>query len=549
MLKQNIVVEIEKAIKKSWKFPALSNYGGQTLTFSEVAEKIAWLHYIFRKHKIKPGDKIALLDKNSVNWAITYLATITYGAVIVPILPDFQPAEIQHIVNHSDSVCLFVSDSIFEKIDESQMPALQTIFSLKNFHILHSGNKAIDDIIESSYQNLIEDSDSAVTPENFSLKPIDNNQPAAIVYTSGTTGFSKGVVLSHNCLTANVCFAQEELKINAGDTIVSFLPLAHAFGCSFEFLYPFIMGCHITFLRRIPSPKIIVKAFQDIRPTLILSVPLIIEKIYKKHLKPFLNRKTTRLILSVPGINKLIYSKINRKLSDIFGNNFKMIVIGGAALDREVADFLKTINFRYTVGYGLTECGPLVSYAPWDDTRLFSVGRVMSFLKVKIDSDDPQKDVGEILVRGENVMDGYYKDEENTRAAFDEQGWLHTGDLGLLDEDGFIYIKGRSKHMILNASGQNIYPEEIEAKLNNMPFVEESLVIEKNGKLIGKVYPDYDAVDAKGLNEQDLRKKMEDIRKQLNKQLPAYSKLSRIDIFPEEFEKTPTKKIKRRLYQ
>lgn len=549
MLKENIVTEIEKSIRQNWESPALSDYDGITLTYSQIAHEILRLHYLFRHTGIKEGDKIALIGKNSINWAVTYLAAVTCGAVIVPILPDFQPNEIHHIVNHSDSVMLFISGYMYEKIDEQQMPALRLIFALDDFSILTCRDKSLPEIVNRSRSAYLEDFGGALSPENFSFKPAGNEQTAAIVYTSGTTGFSKGVMLSHNCLAANIKFAQRALDLKPEDDIVSFLPMAHAFGCSFEFLYPLTLGCHITFLGKIPSPKVVVKAFREIRPTLILSVPLVIEKIYKKHLKPFLNQKKIRMLLKIPGISRLIYSKINRKLSDIFGGNFRVIVIGGAALDREIAEFLKKINFRYTVGYGLTECGPLVSYSPWDVTRLYSVGRVMDMLEIKIDSENSGKTVGEILVRGENVMSGYYKDPENTAEAIDEQGWFHTGDLGLIDDEGFIYIKGRSKNMILNSSGQNIYPEEIESQLNNMPFVEESLIIEKNEKLYALVYPDYDAVDSKGLSEHDLEIKMEEIRNQLNKQLPGYCKISKIDIFPEEFAKTPTRKIKRRLYQ
>jgi len=549
MLKESLVNEIEESIKRNWQLPALSDYKGKTLSYGEIASKIKWLHYIFSKNKIRQGDKIALLGKNSEGWATTYLATVTYGAVIVPILPDFHPDEIHHIINHSDSVLLFISDAMYEQIDTSRLTGIQSVFSMDDFSLLYTRHESMSGLVEKSCSDYLNEYDTDLSPETFCLQPIENDQLAAIVYTSGTTGFSKGVMLSHNCLTANIIFAQNALNLNPGDTIVSFLPLAHAFGCSFEFLYPLSRGCHITFLGKIPSPKVIVNAFQEIRPKLILSVPLVIEKIYKKHLRPFLNQKKIRVLLKIPGISNLIYSKINQKLSEIFGNNFETIVIGGAALDRELAEFLSKIHFRYTVGYGLSECGPLVSYSAWNIVRRFSVGRVMDTLEIKIDSENPRKIVGEILVRGENIMDGYYKDPDNTAEAIDQEGWFHTGDLGQIDEKGFIFIKGRSKHMILNSSGQNIYPEEIESKLNNMPFVEESLVIEKNGKLTGLIYPDYEAVNSKGLSENELQLKLEEIRNQLNKQLPVYSKISRIELFTEEFEKTPTKKIKRRLYQ
>jgi long-chain acyl-CoA synthetase len=378
---------------------------------------------------------------------------------------------------------------------------------------------------------------------------VSNAALAAIVYTSGTTGFSKGVMLPHNSLIANVKFAREHLPLGSGDPMVSFMPLAHSYGCAFEFLYPFAVGCHITFLGRIPSPKVIIQAFQAVHPRLVLSVPLILEKIYRKQLKPVVDKPTMKLLLKVPLIDGAIAAKICRKLSDVFGGVFEEIVIGGAALNPDVEAFLKRIKFPITVGYGMTECGPLISYTGWKTHRPQSVGTPVDTLEVKIDSEDPKNVVGEICVRGENVMYGYYKNDEATNQAIDQDGWLHTGDLGVVDEDGFIYIKGRSKDMILGPSGQNIYPDEIEAKLNNMPYVQESLVLDKDNKLYALVYPDLELVDAQKLTEADVKTKMEENRRTLNQTLPAYSVITRIDLYPEEFAKTPTKKIKRYLYR
>ncbi|MCK4278843.1 MAG: AMP-binding protein, partial [Desulfurellaceae bacterium] len=381
-----------------------------------------------------------------------------------------------------------------------------------------------------------------------SFNEIRNDELAAIFYTSGTTGFSKGVMLLHNSLMANVLYAQNHKIMKKGNNILSFLPLAHTYGCAFEFLFPFTVGCHITFLSKVPSPKIILEAFQEIHPQLVISVPLIIEKIYKKQIKSFLNKKTIKWLSKFSLSEKIINQKICKKLMEIFGGNFYEVIIGGAALNQEVELFLKQIKFPFSVGYGMTECGPLISYASHEELKLFSVGQVVDTLEIRIDSDDPRNIVGEILVRGENVMYGYYKNKEATENTIDKEGWLHTGDLGLIDEGGFIYIKGRCKNMVLGPSGQNIYPEEIEAKLNNLPFVQESLVIEKNGKLLALVYPDLELVDNKGIGEQELKLKMEKNRKILNQELPSYISISKIELYPEEFEKTPTQKIKRFLY-
>ena len=546
MLKENLVKEIEQSIIRNWSSPAFSDYGKPPLTYADAASRILWFHQMFEDCRIKPGDKIALIGKNSANWATTYLAVISYGAVIVPILPDFHPEEIAHIVRHSESVFVFAADGIFNTLDAALMPDVQALFSLENFTPLFQRNDKLHEALEKATSSRLE---SGPAPSGFSLKRIENQQMSSIVYTSGTTGFSKGVMLSHNSLMANVRFARTYMPLKQGDRIVSFLPLAHAFGCAFDFLFPCIVGCHITFLKKIPSPSVVLKAFQEIQPRLVMTVPLVVEKIYKNHVKDKLNNAKVRFLLKLPLINRLILKKFNDRLSQVFGNNFYEVVIGGAALEEEVDRFLKKIGFRYTIGYGLTECGPLVSYAPNSGHRVGAVGRLVDTLELKIDSHDPALEPGEILVRGENVMDGYYKNREATAEAIDAQGWLHTGDLGLLDADGFIHIKGRSKNMILGPSGQNIYPEEIESRLNGMDYVEESLVIESGDKLVALVRPDYERFRTHGVDESKLLEIMEKNRKELNSKLPAYSGISRIQIHPEEFEKTPTKKIKRRLYR
>lgn len=548
MIQERYIEMLETAIIKSWHLPALTNYGGETYSYAQLAHKIIWLHYIFKQSGLKKGDKIALVGKNSINWAITYLATISYGAVIVPILPDFKPDDIHHIVNHSDSVMLFAAQAVFDGVDANKIPNLDAIFLLDDFSLLHKKKHNIPHVIAKADQDYLEKFHHQLTYDKFKLPDIQNDELAAIVYTSGTTGFSKGVMLAHNSISANIRYAHRHMPLKSGDKIVSFMPLAHSYGCAFEFLFPLSLGCHITFLTKIPSPKVIIKAFQEIKPQLVLSVPLIIEKIYKKQIQPTISKGMIKYLVKCPGIATVIYNKIKRKLVDAFGGQFFEIVIGGAALNPEVELFLKKINFPFTNGYGMTECGPLISYDGWRTTKAFSVGKIVDTLQIRINSADPQRIVGEILVRGENVMSGYYKNDEATKTTITEDGWLHTGDLGLLDNDGYIYIKGRCKNMILDASGQNIYPEEIEAILNNLPLVNESVVLKKNNKLIALIYPDYELVDAAQMNEAKLMELMEENRKVLNSKLPQYSTISKIEIYPEEFEKTPTKKIKRFLY-
>lgn len=549
MMQQKLTDFILKAIRNNWNITALADYKGKQFTYGDVAGYMVHLHTRFEAYGIKEGDKIALLGKNSANWGISYLAIITYGATVVPILPDFKPNDVHHIVNHSESRLLIAAEHLFDSLDPDRMGKLLGALSLTDFSVLHDGVDGGLSKMAEKVENLYQKKYAhGVHSDSLLLPSISNEKLAVISYTSGTTGFTKGVMLPHNSLAANIVYANENMPLSPGDAIVSFLPLAHAYGCAFEFLWPFTLGCHITFLTKTPSPQIILQAFGAIKPRLVLSVPLIIEKIYKKQIMPAIERPHMKALLKTPILKQFIQKKIRQKLVDVFGGNFHEVVIGGAPLNKEVEVFLKKIGFPYSIGYGMTECGPLISYANWDKTRLGSAGKIVDTLEVKIDSPDPEKIAGEILVRGENVMTGYYKNEQATADALDKDGWLHTGDLGLLDKDDFIYIKGRSKSMILGPSGQNIYPEEIEAMLNNKPFIQEALVVEKKQRLEALVYPDYETIDKLGVKESDLHESLKKYKEELNENLPSYMNIAEIKIVPEEFEKTPKKSIKRFLY-
>ncbi len=537
----NFVEMVGDSIRENWELDALSNYKGETLTFKETGEEILKFHQLFRKLGVEKGEKIAVIGKNNINWAVTYLATTSYGAVIVPLLQDFHSNDIIHIIQHSDASMLFVSDSIYEKLDQESLKHLKAIYSLDDLRALYTNN--CEECIFSDIKL-----ENEVTPENFKLPEIAEDTLAGILYTSGTSGFSKGVMLPHKSLAVNVEFGVKYIQLEPGMRIVSFLPLAHAYGCAFEFLATFVMGCNINFLGKVPSPKIILQAFAQIKPHLIFAVPLIIEKIYKKKIKPAISKPLPRVMLHIPMLKQIVYRKINKQVSDAFGGNFREIIIGGAAFNTEVERFFRKAGFRFTVGYGMTEFGPLISYVPWNETRLYSCGKPIPYLEVRIDSPNPRKTAGEILVRGANMMNGYYKNEEATESTIDREGWLHTGDLGVVDKDGYIYIKGRSKNMILGASGQNIYPEEIEARLNNMPYVQESIVVEQQGKLHALIVPDQEMIEVENVSHEKLEEEMENNQKHLNHQLPAYMSISKVTLFDKEFEKTPKKSIKRYLY-
>jgi len=547
MVEYNFVKDlIERSIKDHWDLNALSDYKGGTYTYGDVAKKIFYLHRLFQDYGINKGDKIALVGRNNSNWGIIYLATITYGAVIVPILPDFSASETHNILNHSDSQILFVGDMMWGKMNEAEIPNVKVIISIANFDPLVIKNKEAHKKFEESLGE-IETLAQQLTPDKIQYTEVSNAELGVLSYTSGTTGFSKGVMLTMNSLAANIDYGRKNIGLVAGDSIVSFLPLAHAFGCAFEFLLPFTVGCHVTFLTKIPSPNIILEAFGKIKPRLVLTVPLIIEKIFKKQLKPKLSKPLMRILLNIPLVNLILYRTINKKLSEVFGGNFLEIVIGGAPLNPDIERFFKKIRFRYAVGYGMTECGPLISYAGWQVNRMSSCGKTINYLELKIDSKDP-KEEGEILVRGENVMVGYYKNPEDTSRTLID-GWLHTGDVGIIDPKGFLFIKGRSKSMILGPSGQNIYPEEIEARLNNLPIVQESVVVEQKGRLVGLIFPDFELIERQGMKVEELEPVLETYRSEVNMNLPQYSQISKLIVHAQEFEKTPKQSIKRFKYQ
>jgi long-chain acyl-CoA synthetase len=547
MIKERLIRYIEQSIKFNWEIEALSNYREPGYSYKEIAEKILKIHIYFKDSGIKEGDKIAMIGRNSANWCVAYLATVTYGAVIVPILPDFKPEDLMNIINHSDSKLLYVDDKIWESLDFGKLNKIISVVSLDNFSLTTSR----DGTMQKSYTDLDRkflEKYPSVRPEHISFSEITNDNLAVISYTSGTTGFSKGVMLTHNSLAANVRFAQNNMPLKPGDPVVSFLPLAHTYGCAFEFLFPFTYGCHITILTKTPSPQIVLQAFGEIKPRLILSVPLVIEKIYKKQILPLINKPAMKALLSIPVINRILFAKIREKLTNSFGGRFMEIVIGGAAFNADTEKFFRKIGFKFTVGYGMTECGPLISYASWNTTMLGGSGRAVDTLEVKIDSSDPEKEVGEIILRGENVMDGYYKNEEATKAVIDRDGWLHTGDLGIIDKEGNIYIKGRSKSMILGPSGKNIYPEEIESFYNNKKFVTEAVVISEDNKLIVLIFPDYEQIKNENLTDEQVMAVLEVTRKEVNEKLPDYMAVSKFRIHSEEFVKTPKRSIKRYLY-
>ena len=551
MIKENFIKIYEESFKENWALPALTDYGkSKTFTFGDVATEIARIHLLFYECQVRRGDKIALIGKDSSRWCIAYMATITYGAIVVPILQDFNPNDVHHIINHSESVFLFVSDRIWDSLEEDKIEEVRGVFSLSDYRCLHQRDgENIQKLMKSLDEKMTEKYPDGFTQEDIKYAELDNDKVVEINYTSGTTGFSKGVMLTGNNLAGNVTYARTLDLLFRGERELCFLPLAHAYSCAFNLLVPMAFGVHVYLLGKVPSPKILLKAFEEVKPNLILMVPLILEKIYKKMILPQLNKRTLKLALNIPLLDSRIYAQIRKHLVDALGGRFREVIVGGAAMNQEVTDFLYKIKFPFTIGYGMTECGPLISYDHNNEYVPGSCGQILKgIMKVRIDSEDPYNKVGEIQVSGENVMKGYYKNDEATQNVFTEDGWLRTGDLGTIDHDNRIFIRGRSKTMILGASGQNIYPEEIESKLNNLPFVMESLVVEKNGKLIGMVYPDYDTVDSTGISHTDLPVIMEQNRIELNKLLAPYETISEIQLYPTEFEKTPKKSIKRYLY-
>ena len=551
MIEENFIKIYEKSFRENWDLPALTDYNTrETFTYGEVAEQIARLHLLFKYCQIRRGDKIALVGRNTPRWCIAFMAAISYGAIIVPILQDFNANDVQHIVNHSDSVLLFAGDLIWENLEVDKLSQLRATISLVDYTCLDQRDGEcitqclgdMDKLFKKAYPN-------GFTRGDIRFAELANDKVILINYTSGTTGFSKGVMLTGNSLGGNVCFGISSKLHFSGSKCLSFLPLAHAYGCAFDLLVPLAVGTHITLLGKIPSPKILLKALEEVKPNLIICVPLILEKIYRKQILPMLNKRPLKWALNVPLLDSRIYGQVRKKLVDAFGGRFEQVIVGGAPLNAEVEAFLHRIKFPFTVGYGMTECGPLISYTHHSEFIPRSSGRILErYMQVKIDSSDPELIPGEICVRGENVMAGYYKNREATEKVIDKDGWLHTGDMGTVNNDDTIFIKGRYKTMILGANGQNIYPEEIESKLNNMPFIMESLVIEKDGRLVALVYPDYEAVDDYGIANEDLPVVMEEIRKNLNKEVAPYEQIAKIHLYPTEFEKTPKRSIKRHLY-
>ena len=549
-MEQSFIAFLEDSIQKNWDLDALTDYKGATLQYKDVARKIEKLHIIFELSGIKKGDKIAVCGRNSSHWGVTFLATITYGAVIVPILHEFKADNIHNIVNHSEAKLLFVGDQAWENLNEDAMPLLEGIASLTDFTALVSRNEKLTYAFEHRNAIYGQRYPKNFRPEHICYRKDRPEELAIINYTSGTTGYSKGVMLPYRSIWSNVAYCFEMLPVKAGDHIVSMLPMGHVFGMVYDFLYGFSAGAHIYFLTRMPSPKIIAQSFAEIKPRVISCVPLIVEKIIKKDILPRVDSKIGKLLLKVPIVNDKIKSLARQAAMEIFGGNFDEIIIGGAPFNAEVEAFLKKIGFPYTIAYGMTECGPILSYAGWETFKKGSCGRAAPRMQLKIDSPDPAHIVGEILAKGDNLMIGYYKNEAATHAAFTPDGWLRTGDLGLIDEEGNLFIKGRSKNMILGPSGQNIYPEEIEDHLNNLPYVCESIVVEKEGKLTALIYPDFEAINADNKNSDEaIAAIMEENRKQINETLPAYSQIAKVTIYNEEFEKTPKKSIKRFLYQ
>ena len=547
---ENLIKIYERSFRENWALEAVTDYGTtNTLTYAQLAENVAKRHLLFEQAGLKQGDKVAVMGKNNANWVTTFLATMTYGAVIVPILQDFKANDAIHIVNHSESKLLFITDLIWENIDAEQVPELKAVLSLNTMNML------VNRMEQTVDRAIIEELFAKKYPNGYSKEDVQyaergNEELASINYTSGTTGFSKGVMTPANALAGNILFGLTTKLVFQGCRHVAFLPLAHAYGCAFDFLACLAAGGHTYLIGRTPSAKILLKAFSEVKPTVILSVPLILEKIYKKMIQPQISKTPVSWVLKVPLLDQVVLGKIREKLMEAFGGEFSQIIIGGAPLNAEVEAFLRRIKFPITIGYGMTETAPLISFTPWTEFRSQSCGQVLKgYMEARIANPDANG-VGEIQVRGEHVMYGYYKNEQATADSFTEDGWLRTGDLGMIDEDGFIYIKGRCKTMLLGPSGQNIYPEEIEAKINNMPYVLESLVLQKEDtRLVALVCPDFEAVDADKLTQEQLEAVMEENRKLVNAELAAYEQINMVKLYTHEFEKTPKKSIKRFLYE
>lgn len=540
----------EASFKKNWDRPAVSNYQGATLPYRDVARRMAKLQIMFEHCGLEKGDKVAICAKNQVNWAVSFLATLTYGAVPVPLLHEFKPGNIHHLVNHSESKVLFVDDVVWEGLSESEMPDVQAIIQINNFKLLYAASDRITEAREHLNELFGRKYPMNFTPECLDYYEDKADELAVISYTSGTSGFSKGVMVPYRSIASNLSFAAGVMStMDNTAEIVSMLPSAHMYGLLFELLYELTVGAHVHFLSRVPSPKIILKAFAEVKPYLVVAVPLVIEKIYKSRLKPVLDKAGIKMMMRLPGLDQIVLKRINDELTNAFGSKFYEVIIGGAAFNKEVEAFMKRLNFPYTVGYGMTECGPIITYDDWKTVKLYSSGKAAPNMEVRIDSPDPQNIAGEVLVKGANVFLGYYKNEKATAEVLTEDGWFHTGDMGVIDSDGYLFLRGRSKCMILGPSGQNIYPEEVETVLNNADYVVDSLVIEDNGGLTALIYPDFQAAEKDGMNKAGLEKFFEEHLSAINSELPNYARLKKIEIMPEDFERTPKKSIKRYLYQ
>ena len=548
-IQDSFIQLVEESIRANWDRDALTDYKGATLQYKDVARKIEKMHILFEHAGIKKGDKIALCGRNSANWTATFLGVVTYGAVAVPILHEFKADNVHHIVNHSEARMLFVGDQVWEMFNEAAMPNLEGIIELKNFDLVVSRSEKLTYAREHLNEEFGKKYPCRFRAEQVSYRREEPEELAVINYTSGTTGYSKGVMLPYRSIISNIVHIDQKVGLKAGDSIVSMLPLGHIFGLVFDFLYGITKGAHLWFLTRMPSPKIIAESFAVIRPRVIACVPLIVEKIFKKNILPKVDNKLGKLLLNLPIISDKIKEQIRQQSMEVFGGNFIEIVIGGAPFNPEVEAFLRKINFPYTIAYGMTECAPLICHSRWDEILYTSCGKTVANMETKVISEDPERIPGELVCRGMNVMLGYYKNENATAQTIDKDGWLHTGDMAIKDADGNIFIKGRCKNMLLTASGQNIYPEEIEARLNNMPYVNESLVILKENKLVALVYPDNEDAFSHGMNKKQLEEALELNRIELNKVLPAYSQITQVKLYPEEFEKTAKKSIKRFLYQ
>ena len=540
----------QEAFKKNWDRPAISNYHGETLHYKDVARRMEKLHIMFEECGLQKGDKVAICSRNQANWAVTFLAIMTYGAVPVPLLHEFKSANIHHLVNHSEAKILFVDDVIWEGLSETEMPDLHAIIQVNTFKILFASDEKIVEAKTHLNELFGRKYPEAFTPDCLDYYEDSEDELAVINYTSGTSGFSKGVMIPYRAILSNLQFGKKVLpQLNNKSKVVSMLPCAHMYGLMFEVLYELSVGCHVHFLSRLPSPKIIMQALAEVKPNIVIAVPLVIEKIYKTKVKPILEKEGIKFLMKVPGLDQIVLNKVKTELVNAFGGEFYEVIIGGAAFNKEVEAFFKRMGFPFTVGYGMTECAPIITYDDWKEEKLYSCGKAAPNMEVRIASADPINIPGEIQVKGANVFLGYYKNETATSEVFTEDGWFRTGDMGVLDADGSLFIKGRTKCMILGPSGQNIYPEEVETVLNSQPYVVDSLVIEDDGGLTALIYPDFQQGAKDGMDQRAFLQYIKDQLPEWNKELPNYAKLKKIEVMSEDFERTPKKSIKRYLYQ